>query len=558
MRYINKIRLAVLGVFILVLVAAFFDFPSFFRAVPIHNPNLPFHLGLDLQGGTHLVYETDLSKVEPGDQASAVEGVRDVIERRVNAFGVAEPLIQTSQVGDNWRIIVELAGVKDVDQAIKMIGETPLLEFKEVNPNPQTTLTDDQRKAIDDYNAQAKTQAQDILNQALRPNADFAALAKQYSQDPGSAVNGGDLGLVSRGQFVPEFDKACFDDLKVGQISKTLVESQFGYHIVKKNSEQGSGDAYQADCSHILIQIKTAADYLDPNSQWMNTELTGAYLKKSQVQFTGQTQAPEVALEFNGEGAKLFEDITRRNVGKPVAIFLDGQSISTPTVQDVITGGKAVINGNFNVQEAKLLAQRLNAGALPVPINLIAQETIGSSLGRDSLQKSLTAGAIGLVIVILFMIFFYRLPGIVAALTLFSYGILVMFVFKLIPVTLSLAGIAGFILSIGMAVDANVLVFERIKEELKAGKTLEVAIKEGFKRAWPSIFDGNVSTLITCLILISFTTSLVKGFAVTLTIGIIVSIFSAMVISKVILQLLIRAKILQKPWLFGYKLPKVN
>ena len=552
----NKNRLVTLLILVMAVIAIFLDFPQLIQTTGLTLPsflNIPFRLGLDLQGGTHLIYEADVSDIPGNEQTSAVEGVRDVIERRVNAFGVAEPLIQTTKTGTDWRVIVELAGISDVNQAIAMIGETPLLEFKEPNPNPTTELTDEERQLMESYNAEAKLRAEDLLVQTQKEGADFAQLAKDNSEDPGSAANGGDLGFAKRGLFLPEFEKICFDDLEVGAIYPTLVQSQFGYHIIKKEAEQGSGDDYEARCRHILITVATQESFASPEDQWLYTGLTGNQLKRASVQFDPNTQIPEVLLEFNDEGKNLFADITQRNIGKPVAIFLDGAAISTPTVQTAITDGRAVISGKFKVTEAKLLAQRLNAGALPVPINLIAQQTIGASLGNESIQKSLRAGLLGLVLIALFMIIFYRLPGLTAIISLIFYALILLSIFKLIPVTLTLAGIAGFILSLGMALDANILISERLKEELKTKKPLPMAIDEGFKRAWPSIFDGNTSTLLTCFILMAFTTSVVKGFAITLVIGILVSVFSSMVVTKIILKWLIKIKIFQWLWLYGGK-----
>ncbi|MDX9893036.1 MAG: protein translocase subunit SecD [Patescibacteria group bacterium] len=553
----NKNRLTFLGIVIITVLAIFLDFSGQIKKTGLPLPDffdLPFHLGLDLQGGTHLIYEADLSQIPNSEANSAVEGVRDVIERRVNSFGVAEPLVQTTKAGDSWRIIVELAGVTDVNQAIGMIGETPLLEFKELNPNPTVDIAPEQQQELNNYNTQALTKAQNILNEVVKNPDQFAEIAKNQSEDAGSATEGGDLGFVSRGMFVPEFEKGCFDDLTVGQIAPQLVETDFGYHIIKKEAEQEdeSGN-FQTRCRHILILKRTPDYYRSPNDEWLYTGLTGTQLKKAQVEFDPNTQAPQVALEFNNEGKDLFGEITKNNIGRPVAIFLDGTAISTPTVQSAITDGRAVISGNFTISEAKLLAQRLNAGALPVPINLISQQTIGASLGNESVTKSLRAGIIGLILISIFMILYYRLPGLLAVSSLLIYGLIILAVFKMIPVTLTLAGIAGFILSIGMAVDANILIFERFKEEIKNGKPLTIALNEGFKRAWPSIFDGNISTLITCFILMGFTTSLVKGFAVTLSIGILISMFSAMIVTKSLLNIILGIKFLNRPWLFGTK-----
>ena len=278
-------------------------------------------------------------------------------------------------------------------------------------------------------------------------------------------------------------------------------------------------------------------DILNSQDNWKNTELTGKHLERSIIQFNPNDGSPQVGLEFDKEGAELFAEITERNLGKQVAIFLDNYVISAPTVNSKITGGQAVITGSFDIREAKQLAQRLNAGALPVKISLISQKTVGATLGQESIESSLKAGLIGLVLVASFMIIYYRLPGLLAVVSLIIYGILILAIFKIWPVTLTLSGLAGFILSIGMAVDANILIFERLKEELRRGSPLALAIEEGFKRAWPSIRDGNISTLITCFILIQFTTSIVKGFALTLGLGVIISMFSAVIITKNLLKI---------------------
>lgn len=526
---------------------------------------LKVHLGLDLQGGTQLIYLADTSKVPNADQSSAVDGVREVIEKRVNIFGVSEPRIQTSKVGKNWQLIVSLPGIKDVHQAIQMIGETPLLEFKEQNPNPQNKLTSEQEKEIEYFNQSAKQKAEDILAKTtLVSGADFADLARQYSEDAGSKEQGGDLGWFGRGRMVPEFETAVFDQLVVGEITKQLVKSSFGYHIIYKTDEreatEDSGISVEATdaqtgqpaseqvtmenkevwASHILIKTKSANEYLQANDYWQYTALTGEHLKRALVDFDSQTNLPQIALEFDQQGKELFAQITKRNIKKPVAIFLDDQPISVPTVQEEITQGKAVISGSFNIKEAKILARRLNTGALPVPISLISQQNIGPSLGKLSVEKSLLSGLIGLILVAIFIIAFYGGWGIIACLSLLIYSLIVLALFKIIPVTLTLSGVAGFILSIGMAVDANVLIFERSKEELSKGRGKILAIDEGFRRAWPSIRDGNVSTLITCFILYYFGSSMFKGFGLTLGLGVLVSMFSAIVITRTFLNLFVK------------------
>ena len=542
-----KTRLKLVVIFLL----AFFCVLTVIN-VPVGTPGqsfwnkTKFHLGLDLQGGTHLVYRADTSKIEEKDKESSLNGVRDVIERRVNAFGVSEPVVQTNKVGNEYRVIVELAGVQDVNQAIKMIGATPLLEFKEQDPNFKTELTAEQKKELDDYNQSVKKEAQDILNEVLAHPNKFEEIAQEKSQDS-SAQNGGDLDWVKRGMFVPEFDKVIFDKMIKPGIYPKLVQTQFGYHIIKKIEERGEGDNLEVHSAHILLKTRSAQEMTQAN-QWKNTELTGKNLKKSIVQFDPNTGEPSVSLSFDEEGKKLFADITARNVGKPVAIFLDGQPISIPTVNETIRQGKAVITGRFNIAEAKQLVERLNAGALPVPITLISQQTVGASLGQESVDKSLFAGLIGLLAVAVFMILYYRLPGLLSVIALAIYTAIVLTIFKVWPVTLTLAGVAGFILSIGMAVDANVLIFERLKEELKNGRETDSAMEEGFKRAWTSIRDSNISTILTCLILMWFGSSIIKGFAITLGIGVLTSMFSAIFITHSFLRIFSKIK---SRWVFG-------
>lgn len=515
----------------------------------------PFKLGLDLLGGTHLVYDADVSSVNSASRTSSVEGAREVIERRVNVLGVSEPLVQTNKVGDKWRIIVELAGVYDVKEAIAKIGETPLLEFK-LESGQVANITPEQQAQLNEANKQVEAAAKAALAQILS-GADFATLAKEKSEDPGSKDNGGLYQGVTKGMFVAEFDDVIFNKLKVGQIYPQLAKTQFGYHIIKKEGESGVGDERKIDTRHILFKFKTPADLgIAVEPEWKNTELSGRHLQRAQVLFDQNSNVPQVGLEFNDEGKKLFGEITKDNAGKLLAIFLDGYPISIPKINEPILSGQAVITGNFSIKEANLLAQRLNAGALPVPITLVSQTNVGATLGSESINKSLIAGVWGLILVAIFMILYYRLPGLMAVLALLVYTSVSLFVFKLAGVTLTLAGIAGFILSIGMAVDANVLIFERLKEELKAGRDLFSAIEEAFPRAWSSIRDSNISSLITCAILYWFGSSIIKGFALTLALGILVSMFSAIVITHQFLRLIAKWRISKVGWFYGVRKKK--
>jgi preprotein translocase subunit SecD len=427
----SKNLLIVVIILVLSIVAGLFAYgqlsflPDWFK--------VPYRLGLDLSGGTRLIYEADLSQVAVNDRESAMNGLRDVIERRVNLFGVSEPRVEVVKVGDSYRLSVELAGIKDINQAIEMIGETPYLEFREQRSEEETNK---------------------ILEEQKNNNPEYLLV------DP---------------YFVPS-----------------------------------------------------------------EPQLTGRYLKSAKLDFDPNTYEPVVSLEFNEEGAKIFSQLTQENIGKVLAIYLDGQPISLPVVQEQINEGKAQITGKFTADEAKKLVESLNAGALPVPITLISQQSIGALQGEFFLKLSIKAGIIGLIVVILFMIFVYGKLGLFASLALIIYTILNLTIFKLIPVTLSLSGIAGFILSIGMAVDANILIFERYREEIKLGLNKKRAIEEGFKRAWPSIRDSNISSIITCLVLYNFTSSMVKGFSLTLLIGVLTSMFTAITITRSFLKAFIK------------------
>jgi protein-export membrane protein SecD len=539
-------------ILLLVVLAGLVDWPKgpnikigdYFKEIKVH-------LGLDLQGGTHLVYQADTSGIENSEKPEAIEGVRDVIERRVNSFGVSEPVVQTNKSGDDYRVIVELPGVSDITQAIQMIGETPLLEFREQAP---VELTEEQIQAMEAYNADAKTRAEEILLLALDDNNDFAQLANEKSEGS-TSDDGGDLGEFGRGAMVPEFDEVVFEKAEAGKVYPELVKTQYGYHIIKvesKNSvtsEEGIEEE-KARARHILIQ--TQSQEAAEATNYVNTGLSGKHLQSAQVQFDQSTGQPEISLKFNDEGKTLFADVTKRNLGKPVAIYLDHAPISIPVVQSEITTGEASITGSFTLEEAKILTRRLNSGALPIPISLLNQQNIGATLGQESIERSLFAGILGLILVAIFMIIYYRLPGLISVVALLIYALLALALFKLWPVTLTLAGIAGFILSVGMAVDANVLIFERMKEELRAGKPLLSAMEDGFKRAWSSIRDSNVSSLITCVILIWFGTSSIKGFAITLAMGILLSMFSAITVTRTFMRISAIKK-WKNLWAFGVK-----
>lgn len=416
-------RWLILLIFVLTAGAVVVDMPRTvtISRVKLERPQIPgrdleIKKGLDLAGGVQLILQADMDRINQADRTTALDALQDTIERRVNPNGVFESVIQTSRAGGDYRVIVELPGVENIDEAVALLGQPADLTFRE--------------------------------------------------EASGSAE-----------QFGP-FQK--------------------------------------------------------------KTDLSGKDLQNARPSFNPQTGEPVIELMFNAEGTKKFEEITKKNLNKQLAIFLDDQYLMSPTVQMVIPDGKAIISGKFTAQQVKLIARQLNSGALPAPVKVLSQNTIPPTLGQDSINKSLVAGLVGLGIVALFMIANYGRLGFFADLALLIYALIVFAVFKLVPVTLTLAGIAGFILSIGMAVDANILVFERMREEIRWGRNRLAAMELGFTRAFPSIRDSNVSSLITCGILYWFGTGSVKGFALTLAIGIAVSLFTALTVTRTLLRLFIR------------------
>jgi protein-export membrane protein SecD len=549
MRASQRIRLQFAGVVVLALVSGLIAYPALVSFVPPARAFLEraqINLGLDLQGGIHLEYAADTSGIASGKEDEALQAAVDVIERRVNAFGVGEPLVQLSKSGSENRIIVELPGVKDIEEAKSMIKETPFLEFRELAGS-------EAQEQIDQANAESKDAADKILENA-RSGMDFAELARTWSRDPGSAETGGDLGFAKAGAYVPEFDTVVFDPaLLPGTVHPALVETVFGWHIIKKLEERGEGDEREVRAAHVLFPKYSIEQF--PQLQFKPTGLSGKNLKEVFVDYQSQgIGAPQIALRFDEEGTRLFAEITSRNVGKPVAIFIDGEVVSQPTVQTEILNGEAVITSNFTLAQANAEVKRFNEGALPVPIMLVSQQSIDASLGQSALNMSVRAGIFGLAAVSVFMLFFYRFLGFIAVLALLLYSAMLLAAFKLsgfspFPITLTLSGIAGFILSIGIAVDANVLIFERTREELSFGKTMRKALHEGFRRAWPSIRDGHLSTLITTVILMGMGTGFVKGFALILALGVLLSLFTAVVLVRIMVDFLFAEWMERHPWI---------
>ena len=457
-------------------------------------------LGLDLRGGTNLVYEADFTGIEEDKRADSLKGAKDIIERRINAYGVAEPVIQI--VGGN-RISIQLPGVTDIAEAKDLVGKTAELIFREQAMAGSTVLIEpasvgDTQIVVDD--------------------------ASDFRVDDLFAIGSGESAEAKMASAV------------YGANSTIVLESGLDYdHDVGEQVEN--------------LWVVATGDV-----EGEELPLTGAYLKPNcYVDVNQQTSEPVVAFEWDETGAKLFSQITGRLIGEPLGIFLDDVMISAPTVQAQI-GATGIIEG-LNVSEAELLAIQLNAGALPVPLNPIQEQTVDATLGSDSLRMSLIAGVVGLALLLIFMVVYYRFSGLLACLALAVYAAIMLMIFKMVPITLTLAGIAAFILSLGIAVDANVLIFERMKEEIRAGKSLGAAIEAGFSRAWPAIRDSNISTLITCAILYWFGSRMfggaqVMGFAVTLGIGVLVSMFSAIVVSRTFLRTSVFTPVAKRLWLF--------
>lgn len=384
------------------------------------NPSL----GLDLKGGSELVLLADTSKIPVSQVSNALSAARNIINQRVNLYGVSNAQVYTEKYGNQNRIVVDLAGVKNLNQAKKLVGETAKLEFLHLNPK---------------YNLQAITTS--------------------------------------------------------------------------------------------TIPLK----YFDPS-----TNLTGADLQSASIVYPQGSTSPNIQLNFKSEGLAKFSQLAKQNVGKPIGIILDGKVVENPVINSNLANGvtsSPVITGNFSLTQAQTLVDQLNAGALPIPVKLIEENTIGATLGSQSINASIIAGAIGILIILLFMIWNYRVLGIIADIALILYALMTFAIFKIIPITLTLEGIAGFILSIGMAVDANILIFERMKEESIEGRSRKSILELGFARAWNSIRDSNVSTLITTLVLYILGTSQIRGFAITLAIGVLVSLFTAVTVTRNLLEI---------------------
>lgn len=518
---------------------------------------LGLKLGLDLQGGSHLVYQSDL-KNENGESIppdkNQMEALIKTIERRVNSSGLGEPIIQL--LGDD-RLLIQLPGITDPERAKNLIGETARLEFK----HRFTDASDPVDEVINEgvltsyvglyptstSEVDAKNNSTDKKDNEPDPVAPPLGVFVKFSENSYSVFKQLHENIVqsleSPGYDRLQVEVSGNDDARRFEllgtfITETSEESEFvfmipsNYYKSVEEAKNALGESPKFELLSILIGQRDEV-----------IGLTGEDLERAYPGQHQQTNKPIINIEFNEDGTRKFAELTTDIAGTNdrIAIFLDQDELISPVVNQPILGGAAFIDGpTFTIDRVNDLALMLESGRLPVPIKLLQERDVDAVLGADSLSKSYYAAGVGLLLVVVFMILYYRIPGLFASIALFFYCLLVIAVFKLLSVTLTLSGIAAAILSVGMAVDANILIFERLKEELRLGRTLSMAVNMGFSKAWPAIRDSNISTLITCLILFWFADQLgatiVKGFAVTLSIGVIISMISALLITQTILK----------------------
>ncbi|MBS1253151.1 MAG: Protein translocase subunit SecD [Anaerolineales bacterium] len=466
------------------------------------NRVIEIRQGLDLQGGLQVLLQADMPDGQVPDPES-IRAVRTIIENRINSLGVSEPLIQLQ--GED-KIVVELPGIEDPERAIQTFGETGRLEIVGAGST---------------FLPPRGTQGYEEKGVVLETS--YPALVSELTPTPVPTTT------ITPTATMPATATSTLTNTPTLEATETITAST----TVTATQEVTTATGTEA----------TPSPPPNPfaDREWP-TVITGDMLSSAQVIFDPVTNEPAVSFTLKSEGSERFFKYTSDHVGEFLSIVLDGEVISSATIREPIRD-QGQITGNFTREEAQGLVIQLKYGALPVPLKVVNNVTVGPTLGQDSVDRSLTAGIIGLAVVMVFMFVYYRLPGLLADLALLIYTAVSLAIFKLIPVVLTLAGIAGFILSIGMAVDANVLIFERLKEELRFGRALRSAIDVGWERAWPSIRDSNFSTLITCVILFwfgnQFGATVVKGFALTLAVGVLVSMFTAIVVTRTFLHVVL-------------------
>lgn len=516
-------------ILLVLIVSAYYLLPMFVSdSLPNFWTKKRIKLGLDLRGGMQILLEVDTSKLPTDERENAVKSALEIIRNRIDQFGVAEPSIQ--RVGEN-RIIVQLPGLKEFSRAKNLIGKTALLEFKLVaSPEEQKSAIERLDSFLKDYNA---------MYPALQK---LAAANKIEEKEQTSDV----LNDIKKDDTPADSSKAgIYDDL----FSQLISSSGYEMTIASENVELFNNLLKDESIKRVIpagIQIALGSEEKDnPNAPRPiyflidRAELTGKYLESAKTQIGSgydpkTANKPYVSLKFNKQGARIFEQVTGKNIHKQLAIVLDGVVYKAPTIQDKIRGGEAQVTGSFSMQECQDLVIVLKAGNLPAPVSVLEERTVGPTLGADSIKAGVTSALIGLILVVLFMIVYYGLSGILADIALMVNMMIILSAMTILGGTLTMPGIGGIILTIGMAVDANVLIFERIREELANGKSPRTAVEAGFSRAIVTILDANITTLITAVVLYQFGTGPIRGFAVTLSIGIISSMFTAIVLVKAI------------------------
>lgn len=549
------VRLALVGVLALGSLAYAFPWKSY--GVPMPFDNGEYKLGLDLHGGVELDYKIDLeeAKKKGGDynEKNIVEGLKSIVEKRVNSLGTAEPTIQTASYGGEAHIVVQIPtqnfGNENLSDAQKKeknaeyiakakdtIGKVVRLEFKEM----KTSITDADR-------AERKTIADEAAKEAASAK-DFAVIAKKYRDGYENVEYS--TGSSTLKEVPPQFAFTGMENLTEGKLSAAFASQKGGsltmgedgkiaqaagskgYSVVHVSKVSGTGTGKTFDYEGIFVDEKPSA--WTPAKTADGKALDERYLTRASVSFNQGFQ-PQIELLFNNDGAKIFGDLTKRLVGKQLAIFVGGELLTDPVVQTTISDGKAVITGSYTPESAKKLANDINTGIVPAPIYLTSERAIDAKIGGESLTVIVKAGLIGLLAIVIFLVSIYRVSGLLAGLALIIYGTILLALVKVFGIVLTLASIAGMILSIGLAIDANVLIFERTKEALREGADLQRAILSGFEKSWTAIWDSHITSLTSAVILYIFGISLIKGFGLMLGIGIVLSLFTAMWVSRILI-----------------------
>lgn len=528
-----------------------------------------YTLGLDLQGGVELDYKVDMDSVRNQTGATSeqaiIEGLKAIIDKRVNSLGLAEPTIQTVKYGTDNHIIVQIptkayADLTDAERDIKRaediknaketIGKVVKLEFREQRQGAVTDADRAERKALaDKAYAELKDTPFSTVGQKYRDQYENVGFVTNSGALPAEAQFPGYDSITTFPHQSPVFT-AHTDPTYVREGTGVVMQTYTGYALVELKGKEWTGTWAKYQYSYIFVDERPSAWQAAKTAD--GKVLNDQYLMSANVGFT-QSNQPEVGLAFNDEGRKIFGELTKRLINKPIAIFVGGELLTAPTVRAVITDGKASITGDYTIKSAQELANNINTGIVPAPIYLTSERTIDAKIGSSSLKEILTAGLIGLLAIVVFLTIFYRVSGLLAGIALITYTLILIALVKMTGVVLTLASIAGVILSIGLAIDANILIFERMREALRDGKTMDQAITVGFNQSWTAIWDSHITSLTSAIILYIFGISLIKGFGFMLGLGIILSLFTAMWVSRALMMAVGKAMKNHQQAFIGFK-----